>query len=164
MQVFVRCRPLNCQEKAAKSFSVVQINGAKEIVVKGNPISKAYQFDRYNFVFYFNKCPSVNSLRKIIVFCFRLHLTFCRSFGPGSSQSEVYSTVVSPMISQVVTLKGNATSVSNCSIFIFTPSDAQNILLLTCGLIYFIILSFSPTGLVKKTCIANFCFILLRKS
>ena len=49
MQVFVRCSPLNCQEKAAKSFSVVQINGAKEVVVKGNQInsfSKAYQFDR----------------------------------------------------------------------------------------------------------------------
>ena len=73
IQVFARCRPLNQAERDKKSFSIVNIPSAREIVVKEKPnsnMTKSYQFDRV--------------------------------FGPKSVQLDVYKAVVQPLIDQVV--------------------------------------------------------------
>jgi len=73
IQVFVRCRPLNGAEKAARSYSVVDTPNSREISVKekqASSLTKTFQFDRV--------------------------------FGPKSKQMEVYRSVVEPLISQVL--------------------------------------------------------------
>ena len=73
IQVFARCRPLNQAERDKKSFSIVDIPSAREIVVREKPnsnLTKSYQFDRV--------------------------------FGPKSAQLDVYKAVVQPLIEQVV--------------------------------------------------------------
>ena len=73
IQVFARCRPLNQAERDKKSFSIVDLPSAREIVVKEKPnsnLTKSYQFDRV--------------------------------FGPKSVQLDVYKAVVQPLIEQVV--------------------------------------------------------------
>ena len=73
IQVFARCRPLNQAERDKKSFSIVEIPNAREIVVKEKPnsnMNKSYQFDRV--------------------------------FGPKSVQLDVYKAVVQPLIDQVL--------------------------------------------------------------
>lgn len=74
IQVFVRCRPLNNTEKAARSYSVVDVPNHREISVKEKALSsltKTFQFDRV--------------------------------FGPNSKQLDVYRSVVEPLIKQVMT-------------------------------------------------------------
>ena len=73
IQVFARCRPLSQAERDKKSFSIVDIPSAREIVMKEKPnsnLTKSYQFDRV--------------------------------FGPKSVQLDVYKAVVQPLIDQVV--------------------------------------------------------------
>ena len=72
IQVFARCRPLNQAERDKKSFSIVDLPSAREIVMKEKPnsnLTKSYQFDRV--------------------------------FGPKSVQLDVYKAVVQPLIDQV---------------------------------------------------------------
>lgn len=72
IQVFARCRPLNQAERDKKSFSIVDLPSAREILVKeklNSNMTKSYQFDRV--------------------------------FGPKSVQLDVYKAVVQPLIDQV---------------------------------------------------------------
>ena len=72
IQVFAWCRPLSKAEKDKKSFSIVEIPSAREIVVKeklNSNMTKSYQFDRV--------------------------------FGPKSVQLDVYKAIVQPLIDQV---------------------------------------------------------------
>ncbi|XP_065226392.1 kinesin-like protein KIF11 [Planococcus citri] len=73
VQVFVRVRPINNAEKAARSYTVVGCNGSKEIVVKERPT------DRLTKTF-----------------------TFDKVFGPESKQVDVYKSVVHPLIDEVL--------------------------------------------------------------
>ena len=69
----MRCRPLNEDEKAAGSYSVLDTPGTREVIVKEIPMSsltKTFNFDRV--------------------------------FGPSSKQLDVYRSVVEPLIGQVV--------------------------------------------------------------
>jgi len=73
IKVFVRCRPLNKDEKAARSYSVLDTPGTREVIVKEKPMSsltKTFNFDRV--------------------------------FGPSSKQLDVYRSVVEPLIGQVL--------------------------------------------------------------
>jgi len=73
IKVFVRCRPLNKDEKAARSYSVLDCPGTREVIVKEKPLSsltKTFNFDRV--------------------------------FGPSSKQLDVYRSVVEPLIGQVL--------------------------------------------------------------
>ena len=75
IQVFVRSRPLNQNEKDKKAFSIVEIPSIKQIDVKEKPntnLTKSYQFDRV--------------------------------FGPKSQQKDVYKSVVEPLIDQVISV------------------------------------------------------------
>lgn len=82
IQVYVRVRPTNSREKCIKSLEVVEVCPPKEIFVKQTFDSKTKKF------------------------------TFDRSFGPDSLQSEVYGSVVAPMIQEV--LAGY-----NCTVFAY---------------------------------------------
>lgn len=82
IQVYVRVRPTNSREKCIRSLEVVEVSAPKEILVKQTFDSKTKKF------------------------------TFDRSFGPDSLQSEVYGSVVAPMIQEV--LAGY-----NCTVFAY---------------------------------------------
>merc|ERR550519_3344502 len=73
IKVFVRCRPLNKDEKAARSYAVLECTGQREITVKEKQLSsltKTFNYDRV--------------------------------FGPQSKQLDVYRAVVEPLIAQVL--------------------------------------------------------------
>ncbi|CAG7709471.1 unnamed protein product [Allacma fusca] len=73
IQVFVRVRPLNHQEKTKHSYSILDCPGTREVVVKernGSQVTKTFTFDR--------------------------------AFGPQSKQLEVYKAVVAPLLEKVI--------------------------------------------------------------
>jgi len=73
IQCFVRVRPLNSAEKAARSWSVLDTPGTREVVVKekaNSSMTKTFNFDRV--------------------------------FGAGSNQQDVYKAVVGPLVKQVL--------------------------------------------------------------
>uniref|UniRef100_T1IQI6 Kinesin-like protein n=1 Tax=Strigamia maritima TaxID=126957 RepID=T1IQI6_STRMM len=77
IQVFVRCRPLNLQEKKIPNvYSIVDVNTDKrEIVVRERPNDKVH-------------------MKKF---------TFDKVFPPHSEQIDVYKTVVQPLLDEVLT-------------------------------------------------------------
>ncbi|XP_021939166.1 kinesin-like protein Klp61F isoform X2 [Zootermopsis nevadensis] len=73
IQVFVRVRHLNSQEKTMKSLNIVECPNSREVIVKERPsdkITRTFAFDRV--------------------------------FGPNSRQIDVYMSVVHPIISEVL--------------------------------------------------------------
>ncbi|ALC44238.1 Klp61F [Drosophila busckii] len=83
IQVYVRVRPLNTRERCIRSTEVVNVISPKEIVTRHVLDSK---------------------LTKTF--------TFDRAFGPDSRQCDVYSTVVAPLIEEVL-------SGYNCTVFAY---------------------------------------------
>lgn len=75
IQVFVRSRPLNWQERRQNSFACVEVNQErKEITVRERPHEKA----------------------------FHKTYTFDKAFGPEAKQVDVYKTVVEPLLEEVL--------------------------------------------------------------
>ncbi|XP_062135052.1 kinesin-like protein Klp61F [Drosophila sulfurigaster albostrigata] len=83
IQVYVRVRPLNSRERCIRSAEVVDVQPPKEIVTRHTVDSKLTK-----------------------------KFTFDRTFGPDSRQCDVYSTVVAPLIEEV--LAGY-----NCTVFAY---------------------------------------------
>ncbi|XP_055389957.1 kinesin-like protein Klp61F [Condylostylus longicornis] len=83
IQVYVRVRPANNRDRMIRSLDVVDVVGTKEVVCRSSLDSKVTK------KFYFD-----------------------RSFGPNSKQSDVYQTVVAPLIEEV--LAGY-----NCTVFAY---------------------------------------------
>ncbi|XP_068142252.1 LOW QUALITY PROTEIN: kinesin-like protein Klp61F [Drosophila tropicalis] len=83
IQVYVRVRPLNPRERGIRSNEVVEVHSPREIITRHTVDSKLTK-----------------------------KFTFDRSFGQDSKQCEVYATVVSPLIEEV--LNGY-----NCTVFAY---------------------------------------------
>uniref|UniRef100_A0A1A9W4K9 Kinesin motor domain-containing protein n=1 Tax=Glossina brevipalpis TaxID=37001 RepID=A0A1A9W4K9_9MUSC len=83
IQVYVRVRPLNVRERCIRSAEVIEVLSPKEIVARHSIESKLIK-----------------------------KFTFDRTFGPESKQVEVYSSVVAPLIEEV--LAGY-----NCTVFAY---------------------------------------------
>ncbi|RLU25689.1 hypothetical protein DMN91_001846 [Ooceraea biroi] len=73
IQVFVRVRPINNNEKVGKSFSAVELPSNKEVVIHERPQDKHSK-----------------------------KFTFDKVFGPTSKQIDVYKAVVSPLLEEVL--------------------------------------------------------------
>ncbi|XP_032590194.1 kinesin-like protein Klp61F isoform X2 [Drosophila grimshawi] len=83
IQVYVRVRPLNSRERCIRSAEVVDVMPPREIVTRHTLESKLTK-----------------------------KFTFDRTFGPESRQCDVYSTVVAPLIEEVL-------SGYNCTVFAY---------------------------------------------
>ncbi|XP_047479172.1 kinesin-like protein Klp61F [Penaeus chinensis] len=73
IKVFVRCRPMNSMEKNSKSFSAVECQQNREIIVRERPLDK-----------------------------FTKTFTFDRVFGPESKQIDVYKAVAKNSVEEVL--------------------------------------------------------------
>ena len=47
IQVFVRCRPLNSQEKSKKAYSIVEIPSHREVLLKTAATNKSFQAGQF---------------------------------------------------------------------------------------------------------------------
>uniref|UniRef100_A0A336LMR6 CSON012993 protein n=1 Tax=Culicoides sonorensis TaxID=179676 RepID=A0A336LMR6_CULSO len=83
IQVYVRCRPMNARERAIRSQEVVEVPNHKEVIARVLLDAKTQK-----------------------------KFSFDRAFGPDSKQHEVYSTVVAPLIDEVL-------SGYNCTVFAY---------------------------------------------
>ncbi|KAK8384224.1 hypothetical protein O3P69_009162 [Scylla paramamosain] len=73
IKVFVRCRPMNAQEKAGKSHNIVTVQNSREVVVKERPTDK-----------------------------FAKTFTFDHVFGQDSKQIDVYKAVAKNSVEEVL--------------------------------------------------------------